>query len=88
MPIVSDKVCESASSNSAFNSTLWGCIAMPYWKYNNQISSDMLCAGSAGKSVCQGDSGGPLIVKNAFTNRHDLVGVTSWGGRMCCFEFF
>ena len=31
-------------------------------------------------SVCdQGDSGGPFTVKNSGTNKHDLVGVVSWG---------
>ena len=27
----------------------------------------------------QGDSGGPFTVKNSETNKHDLVGVVSWG---------
>ena len=27
----------------------------------------------------QGDSGGPFTVKNRETNKHDLVGVVSWG---------
>ena len=79
--IVSDVVCEAASSTSAFNqSTQWGgCVTVPYWSYINQISSDMVCAGAAGKSPCHGDSGGPLTVKNALTKKHDLVGVVSWG---------
>ena len=32
------------------------------------------------RHVCdQGDSGGPFTVKNSGTNKHDLVGVVSWG---------
>ena len=78
--IVSDVVCEAASSTSAFNISIqWGCVTVPYWSYKNQISSDMVCAGAAGKSPCHGDSGGPLTVKNSLTNKHDLVGVVSWG---------
>ena len=42
------------------------------------ISEDMLCAGARGKDACIGDSGGPFTVKNA-GNRHELVGVVSWG---------
>lgn len=48
-------------------------------------SSDMLCAGSAGKDACYGDSGGPLVapaVANPdLTDPDDfrLVGVVSWG---------
>ena len=44
----------------------------------NGISEDMLCAGARGKDACIGDSGGPFTVKNA-GNRHELVGVVSWG---------
>ena len=51
VPIVSDTVCEAASSNSPFNqSTLdGGCITLQNVNYTNLISPDMVCAGSLGK---------------------------------------
>ena len=80
MSIVSDAVCEAASSTAPYNiSTQLGCVTIPYWTFKYQISSDMVCAGVAGKSPCHGDSGGPLTVKNGLTKKHDLVGVVSWG---------
>ena len=33
---------------------------------------------TTGKSICHGDSGGPLTVKSQFTEKHNLVGVSSW----------
>ena len=53
MPIVSDTVCEAASSNSPFNApTVDGdCITLQNVNYTNLISPDMVCAGSAGKIV-------------------------------------
>ena len=52
VPIVSDTVCEAASSNSPFNqSTIGGGCAtiLNIVNYTNLISPDMVCAGSAGK---------------------------------------
>ena len=89
MSIVSDAVCEAASSTSAYNqSTQWGCVTVPYWTYKYQISSDMVCASAAGKSPCGGDSGGPLTVKNSLTKKHDLVGIVSWGAGCAAVSFF
>ena len=54
VPIVSDTVCEAASSNSPFNqSTIGGGCAtiLNIVNYTNLISPDMVCAGSAGKTV-------------------------------------
>ena len=38
----------------------------------------ILFGNSTGKSTCHGDSGGPLTVKSQFTEKHNLVGVSSW----------
>ena len=38
----------------------------------------ILSGDSTGKSTCHGDSGGPLTVKSQFTEKHNLVGVSSW----------
>ena len=54
VPIVSDTVCEAVSSNSPFNqSTIGGGCAtiLNIVNYTNLISPDMVCAGSAGKTV-------------------------------------
>ena len=81
LPIVSDSVCEAASSFlvSLYVPLLGKCIKIP-WSNNDLISSEMVCAGAPGKGSCQGDSGGPLTVKNSLTSQHDLVGVVSWSG--------
>ena len=53
VPIVSDTVCEAASSNSPFNAPTigGGCATFLNVNYTNLISPDMVCAGSAGKIV-------------------------------------
>ena len=52
VPIVSDTVCEAASSNSPFNApTIGGCATFLNVNYTNLISPDMVCAGSTGKIV-------------------------------------
>merc|ERR1712212_1346921 len=78
VPIVSDTVCEAASSDSVTSTVNGQCVTVPL-SYSRVISSDMVCAGSSGKDACQGDSGGPFTVKSSSTSQHDLVGVVSWG---------
>merc|ERR1719209_2863409 len=78
VPIVSDTVCEAASSDAVTSSVNGQCVTEAR-SYSGVISSDMVCAGSSGKDACQGDSGGPFTVKSSSTSQHDLVGVVSWG---------
>ena len=78
VPIVSDSICEAASSDSVTQSSNGQCVTGSA-SYSGAISSEMVCAGSSGKDSCQGDSGGPFTVKSSSTNQHDLVGVVSWG---------
>jgi trypsin len=51
--------------------------------YQNQITSNMMCAKDSNKDSCQGDSGGPAIVrgqKGPNGKVNDVqVGVVSWG---------
>ena len=77
--IVSDAVCEAASSSSVTFSNGFGGCTTSALNYNDQISPDMVCAGASGIDACQGDSGGPFTVKSSANNQHELVGVVSWG---------
>ena len=66
-----------------FNQTLLKCQPQEV-SYKDLISPDMICARPTLSSkerggTCQGDSGGPLTVKNR-KERHELVGITSFGG--------
>ena len=78
VPIVSDSICEAASSDSVTFLSNGQCVTSSA-SYSGLISSEMVCAGSSGKDACAGDSGGPFTVKSSSTNQHDLVGVVSWG---------
>ena len=76
---MSDAVCEAASSPAVTHENPAGtCVTEPA-SYDGAISSEMVCAGSPGKTTCNGDSGGPLTVKSSSTSQHDLVGVVSHG---------
>ena len=75
--IVSNAVCEAASSPSVTVSDVYGRCKTEAFSYNGKISHDMLCAGAQGKDGCKGDSGGPFTVET--NNQHELVGVVSWG---------
>ena len=49
------------------------------------ITSAMLCAGDAGKTVtsgCYGDSGGPFVCQNS-VGRWEQHGIVSWGSANC-----
>merc|ERR1711935_1228428 len=56
VPIVSDTVCEAASSGSVTSSNGSGQCITESLSYSGVISSEMVCAGSSGKDSCQGDS--------------------------------
>ena len=78
VPIVSDTVCEAASSDSVTSTVNGQCVTTSR-NYNGVISSEMVCAGSSGKDSCQGDSRGSFTVKSSARSQYDLVGVVSWG---------
>ena len=68
-PTVLQEVNVTITTNSACNAAY------------GTITDMMVCASAPGKDSCQGDSGGPLVLEE--NQRHALVGVVSWGGRVC-----
>jgi len=53
---------------------------------NKNLTESHMCIGTreAGKSACQGDSGGPVSrIVDSFTEQRELVGVISFGSRVC-----
>jgi V8-like Glu-specific endopeptidase len=57
--------------------------------HGGQVRPSMLCAGFHKIDTCQGDSGGPLVLKSKDNNDEGdvLVGIVSWGPRLCGQEF-
>lgn len=48
------------------------------------VTENMVCVGSGdGKDACHGDSGGPAAAYNPITDKWTLMGVISWGNRLC-----
>ena len=74
LPVVSNRLCQLKHMESPISSA-----------GNTAITSAMLCAGDAGKTLkgsCFGDSGGPFVCRNA-AGQWVQQGIVSWGDSKC-----
>jgi len=66
VPIIPNSDCESMYKEAGFV---------------EHIPKIFLCGGYAigGRDSCEGDSGGPLVTQRNNSDRHELIGIISWG---------
>lgn len=72
MPVVSNQVCQTMHMQKTDDPSM-------------AVTSAMLCAGDAGKTItsgCFGDSGGPFVCQNS-AGRWIQQGIVSWGDPTC-----
>lgn len=72
MPVVSNQVCQTMHMQKTDDPSM-------------AVTSVMLCAGDAGKTItsgCFGDSGGPFVCQNS-AGRWIQQGIVSWGDPTC-----